>query len=149
MLVLVMAVALLGCTVENSGGTEGTPPPGDAYVEVLVHDGMIEIPSSAPAGTISFEISNPDDTDHSLAIRGPGVDERLDDELDPIETRVLTVNLVPGTYTVWCPVADHRGAGEEAVLEVSDVLPETDDGTSADPGVGPGEEQAPIEDEGP
>lgn len=140
-----LAVLIAGCTVDNTGSNEGRPPPGDLFVEVLLDEYAIEMPASAPAGTVSFEISNNDDVTHGFAIEGPGVSEQLDDELDPFETEVLTLELEPGTYTVWCPIGDHRERGMEAEIEITDApVPSETLG-----GVGPDDEQDPIEDEGP
>lgn len=140
---VVGATALAGCAREDDeNATEATPPPGDAFVEVLLDEYRIRMPSTAPAGTISFEISNTGDNGHSFAISGPGVDRELDDDLRPTETAVMTLELVAGTYTVWCPIGDHRDRGMEAELTVT--AGEADDGDTLD-GIGPSEQPADID----
>lgn len=55
-------------------------------------------------------------TAHSLAIRGPGVDEatrQLKPEKDTVD---LQARLSPGSYVLWCPVGDHRERGMEVDL---------------------------------
>ena len=143
---LSLVLILAACVTEDDNSTEATPPPGDAFVEVLLDEFSIEMPSEVGFGTISFEISNVGETTHSFAIEGPGVSEQLDEELSPTGTEVLTIELEPGTYTVWCPIGDHRAQGMEATLTVSDE-PAEGGGTTLD-GIGPSEEQEPIEGDG-
>lgn len=139
-------LVLAACVTEDGNSTEATPPPGDAFVEVLLDEYSIELPGEVGFGTISFEISNVGETGHSFAIEGPGVTEQLGSELSPTGTEVLTMELEPGTYTVWCPIGDHREQGMEATLTVTDE-PAQGGGTTLD-GIGPGEEQEPIEEDG-
>ena len=61
----------------------------------------------------------------------------------PLERGVLTVNLEPGTYSVYSPIGDDREEG----LEVTGPPPSQNAGEQ--PGVGPSDRQDPIEDEGP
>jgi hypothetical protein len=143
---LSLILVLAACVTEDDNSTEATPPPGDALVEVLLGEFSIEMPAEVGFGTISFEISNVGEMGHSFAIEGPGVSEQLESELSPTGTEVLTLELEPGTYTVWCPIGDHRDQGMEATLTVTDE-PAEGGGTTLD-GIGPSEEQEPIEGDG-
>lgn len=139
---------LAACTVDGTNENEGTPQPGDAFVIVSLDEFSIELPGSIAAGTVSFEISNSGDMEHSFAIEGPGVQDQLDDSLASNEEFVLTLELEPGTYTVWCPIGNHRDQGMEATLEVSDGPSATGEGAPLnDEGVQGSEEQAPITDD--
>ena len=148
---LVAAAALatlVACTTEDTNSSEGTPPPGDLFVEVLLDEFTIAMPDSVPAGTVSFEISNVGEMEHSFAIEGPGLEDgdEIADSLAPTETFVYTAELQPGTYTVWCPIGDHRGEGMEATIEVTEGAAGTDDGAQlGDEAVTPSEEQAPLD----
>lgn len=144
---IVLGLVLAACVTEGDDSTEATPPPGDAFVEVLLDEFSIEMPPEVGFGTVSFEISNVGETTHSFAIEGPGVSEQLDGDLSPTGTEVLTLELEPGTYTVWCPIGDHRDQGMETTLTVTDE-PAEGGGSTLD-GVGPSEDQAPVEDDGP
>lgn len=142
-----LAVCLLtACVTNERTENEGRPPPGDYFVIVHLMDDGIELPADIPAGTVSFEVENNGAEDHGFVIEGPGVSERLED-LDPLERGVLTLNLEPGTYSVYSPIDDDREEGLEATLEVTEAPPSQHAGEQ--PGVGPSDVEDPIEDEGP
>lgn len=147
--VAALSLAILSaCPVSERTENEGTPPPGDLFIQVIVTDDEIRIPSTAPAGTVSFEVENNGADDHGFAIEGPGVSEQLEDDLDATETGVLTVELEAGTYTVYSPTDDQREHGLEATIEIIEA--DTTDRQDGDqPGVGPSDQQDAIEDEGP
>lgn len=143
---LVVAFSLAGCFNERDENTnEGTnPSPGAVAVEVRLTDDAIELPSEIPGGQAQFEVSNAGEEPHGFAIEG--VDAALD-ELQPDQLETLRVELEPGTYTVYSPVEGDRDAGLEVELTVTE--PADDDGAPLnDEGVGPSEEQQPIEDGG-
>lgn len=142
----VTALVATACVRESDENTnEGTnPSPGAVAVEVLVTDAGIEMPAELPGPEIMFEVTNSGMAEHGFAI--DGLDERLDSLADG-ELATLRVELPPGEYTAYSPVEGDREAGIEAsftVIEGSD-----DDGAPLnEEGVGPSEEQDPIEDDG-
>lgn len=140
-----MVVALAGCINDERTENEGRPPPGDRFVIVLLSDDEMSLASEVAAGTVSFEIENNGTVEHGFAIEGPDVSERID-SIAPLDRDVLTVNLEPGTYTVYSPTGDDRAEGMEATIEVTEAppseFPEDQDG------VGPSEEQDEIDDDG-
>jgi plastocyanin len=153
-------LVLAACTSENDdNATEGTPPPGDAFAEVLLDEFTIEIPDTITAGTVSFEITNNGEMEHSFAIEGEGLEaDELEQSLAPNESFTYTAELEPGTYTVWCPIGNHRGEGMEATIEVTQAEggaegegegegeSEGDGGQNlSDEGVGPGESQEELD----
>lgn len=142
---LFAAASITACVTNERNENEGRPPPGDRFVIVHLTDDGIEMPSSIPAGVISFEVENNGDEDHGFVIEGPGVSERLE-ELDPGERGVATVTITPGTYTVYSPVDSDREDGLEATLQVTEAPPS--DEPAEQPGVGPSDVVDPIEDEG-
>jgi plastocyanin len=121
----VLAAAFLGamlvaCETEGDDTTtEGTPPAEGAAVEVVLTEFAIDMPASVPAGSVSFDIANSGTMAHNFEIEGQGIEESLDEDLDPNQAESLTVELEPGTYTVYCPIGNHREQGMEVELEVT------------------------------
>lgn len=143
----VLALALAGCFRESDENTnEGIDStPGEVAVEVLLTDTAIEMPDEIEAGPVVFEVTNSGTESHGFAIEG--VDGELPslrvDQLDTVRTE-----LEPGTYTVYSPVEGDREAGLERELTVTEAS-DSDGAPLGDEGVGPGEEQAPIDDDAP
>ena len=140
------SAALARCVADERTENEGRPPPGEFFAIVHLTDDGIKLPAEMDAGIVSFEVENNGTEPHGFAIEGPGVSERLG-TLDPLEREVLTVALVPGTYTVYSPAGDDRRQGLEAEVQVREsVVIET---LTEPPRVGPSDARDPIEDEGP
>lgn len=127
-----LAAMVSGCqgTDEQEPEAVGQPPgaaatdrPGPSVatstseVEVRLHDRLIEMPSSLPAGPTVFTVANTGAMVHGFEIEGVGL-ERAIERIEPDATETLTVDLAPGTYTVYCPVDNHRGEGMETELRV-------------------------------
>ncbi|MHB9026469.1 MAG: cupredoxin domain-containing protein [Armatimonadota bacterium] len=75
--------------------------------------------NQAPAGNVSFVVTNNGTAAHSLAIRGDGINQALPNALQPGESAILqVVNLQPGTYTLYCPVGNHAAMGMQATFTV-------------------------------
>ncbi len=96
---------------------DGAAPTGEV-IEVGLNDFYIDMPTSLPAGPVTFLITNYGPSVHSFAIDGPGIDEALTHELEPGQQGAFTVDLQPGTYAVICPVPGHRDSGMSLVLTV-------------------------------
>lgn len=71
------------------------------------------------AGTVKFQIKNEGATTHGLYVRGEGVDKGSR-EIAAGESASFSVALKPGTYEVFCPMADlsHKKAGMTTKLHV-------------------------------
>jgi uncharacterized cupredoxin-like copper-binding protein len=63
-------------------------------------------------------MSNDGDTTHAIEIDGPGVEDQASDTAGPGGTASVTVTLKPGTYTIYCPVANHRAMGMQTTFTV-------------------------------
>jgi plastocyanin len=103
---------------EGDTGTE-TPVLGAATVEVRLHGRTIEMPATLPPGETTFVVTNTGEHEHNFEIEGQGIEEELESNLQPGESGELTVDLRPGTYTVYCPVGDHREEGMVTTLRVA------------------------------
>ena len=72
-----------------------------------------------PAGPVRIELVNFGQDEHDLVLRrvGGSTVYRLPTVL-PGQRRVLSVRLRPGTYRLWCALADHAARGMRANLRV-------------------------------
>ncbi len=104
-------------TPEQPWTPDAAAPTGEV-VEVGLNDFYIDMPTTLPAGPVTFLITNYGPSVHSFAIDGPGIDEALTHELEPGQQGAFTVELQPGTYSIICPVPGHRDNGMSLVLTV-------------------------------
>ncbi|MFN8223861.1 MAG: hypothetical protein U0R50_11530 [Gaiellales bacterium] len=74
-----------------------------------------------PAGPVIVELYNRGEDDHDLALRrvGPGAVTRRIGVVAPGKVGELTARLRPGTFRLWCTLADHRARGMRATLVVT------------------------------
>ena len=115
-----------GEQTETTGAVPAATPAadtgGDAMVSgdqvpVSLTEFVVGMPTSLPAGEVTFAISNDGTITHSFEIEGGSLEEELETPLEPGQSATLTVTLEPGTYVVYCPVGNHRDQGME--IEVS------------------------------
>lgn len=106
--------------LEGSGEMEATP--GGA-VEVTLTDFRIDMPSTLPAGPTTFRITNAGKSEHNFEVEGEGIETELAQNLQPGESGTLEVDLRPGTYHVYCPVANHEERGMAVELMVTEPSP--------------------------
>jgi uncharacterized cupredoxin-like copper-binding protein len=72
------------------------------------------------AGSVTFRVKNSGRMTHGFYVRGEGVDKGSR-EIEAGQEASLTVTLKPGTYEVFCPMADlsHKAAGMTRKLIVT------------------------------
>ncbi len=72
------------------------------------------------AGAITFEVKNQGTVAPSVQVVGPGMDKGTR-QIGAREVATLTVTLKPGTYEVFCPLAEgsHKTAGMTQTLVVT------------------------------
>lgn len=114
----VIAPALEGGTPAASPAAAGDTAEANA-VSVLLTEFTIDMPAEIPAGPTTFEISNAGTIEHSFEIEGQGIEEELEQNLQPGETQTLELDLAPGTYEIYCPVDEHADKGMEMELTVT------------------------------
>jgi len=108
---------------DNAIGGDGGDDPVDpdqgavqSIVSVLLRESTITLNiTEVDAGTVIFQVTNDGVIVHALAIDGLDVST---DVLTPGETQFLTVDLAPGTYTLYSPVGEDLRRGMEAQLTV-------------------------------
>jgi hypothetical protein len=89
-------------------------------VDLVLLEWMIDIPNATRAGKVNFVITNEGARAHSLVIEGEGLVFELQAPLDPGASTILTADLPPGLYVLYCPLGEgeHREEGMEAALVV-------------------------------
>lgn len=109
-----VAVAITASACGGAGGDSG-----GATLEVVGTDALEFAPAelSAPAGTITIELTAEETVEHTFVI------EDLDDtevvSAAAGETTSGSVEVEAGSYTFYCSVPGHREAGMEGELNVA------------------------------
>lgn len=101
------------------GGTPAAESGDSNTVSVVLAEFAFDMPAELSAGPTTFEVSNAGTFPHNFDIEGEGVDEVFAENLQPGETQVLDLDLAPGTYRIYCPVANHADQGMEMELTVT------------------------------
>lgn len=104
----------------SPGGTAVVPDvSAGTTVVVLLEDRRIAVRETAiPPGPAVFTVTNGGDQLHNLYIEGPGVKKAAGDPIAENGTRTVSEVLQPGTYTLHCPILDHREKGELTTFTV-------------------------------
>lgn len=134
---LALLLALGACAdsdraeVETTAGdtaatTEREPAisPEGSGVDVGLTEFTIDMPHELPAGSTTFRVTNAGTIPHNIEIEGQGIERELERNLSAGQGGTLTVELEPGTYEVYCPVADHAERGMRLELTVTEPATE-------------------------
>jgi uncharacterized cupredoxin-like copper-binding protein len=103
-------------------------------VAVTLSEWKVELArDTVHAGPVTFRVKNAGTMTHGFYVSGPGVEKGSHDIPAGQEGR-LTVTLKPGTYDVYCPLADltHKAAGmvkKLVVIPGEDAAPVKKPGT--------------------
>lgn len=115
-LLVALVVAACGGGGQQGGGQQ-TAATGAATVNVTEKEWTIQFAtSSIKAGTVKFVIKNDGAVEHSFVIQGANVEV---DSIQAGQSKEVTVNLKPGTYTVLCNIPGHEEAGMKTTITVS------------------------------
>ena len=88
-------------------------------VPVSLTEFAIDMPTTLTAGEVTFAVTNDGEFTHSFEIENENIEEALETPLEPGQSAMLTVNLEPGTYEVYCPVGNHAEQGMELEVTVA------------------------------
>jgi uncharacterized cupredoxin-like copper-binding protein len=93
-------------------------------VAVQLTEFQLQMPTSLPAGPTTLSITNAGQLQHNFEIKSileeeDPVEQPLPPNLQPGETRLVAVDLTPGTYMAECPLADHAERGEKLQVTVT------------------------------
>ncbi|MGH9266252.1 MAG: hypothetical protein ACRD1D_16330 [Acidimicrobiales bacterium] len=114
------ALALVGCGGDDdpSSAAQGAQEPASASLSVVAKDIDFSADSyRATAGSVPITYRNNGTLPHTLVIEGVSgfkLEVRAKGDVDR-----GSVDLAPGTYTVYCDIVGHRQAGMEATLTVA------------------------------
>jgi len=130
-----------GSSSGSSGSSAAPPPPAassapaaGAGTAVTADETEFKIAlsqNSFAPGTYTFNAKNSGKFPHALTIDGPGVSNQATPTLKAGESGSVTVNLVNGTYTVYCPVDGHRDKGMQMTINVGGGGATTSSSTSS------------------
>jgi plastocyanin len=112
---LVLLVA--GCGSESTSGTDNAAV---SSLELSETEFALD-PSSLTAdtaGRTTIRVVNDGELEHALELEGNGVEEETD-TIAPGESAELTVDLAAGTYTIYCPIGNHRAQGMAGKIVVA------------------------------
>jgi len=91
---------------------DAVTPDNDARkVDVKLVEHRIEMPKHVAKGKTAFVVHNAGKEKHNFEIAGEGIDKKFMVDLGPDQTKVLHVDVKPGSYKVYCPVGDHEEEG--------------------------------------
>jgi plastocyanin len=88
-------------------------------VEVKLTEFTIEMPTTVPPGPVTFSVTNAGTMEHNFEIKSQGIEKKFDTSLKAGETRTLKADLTDGTYTIYCPLDDHKARGMHLELKVA------------------------------
>jgi uncharacterized cupredoxin-like copper-binding protein len=118
-------------TTETASATHPGSPGGTALVPevvagttvlVLLQEGSIAVrEQTIPPGPAVLTVENRGQEVHNLFIEGQGISRAAGDPIPEGQSATVDVNLQPGTYTLYCPIADHRTKGEQVQLTINTV----------------------------
>jgi plastocyanin len=112
----VAGLLLAGALVAAMPARRGNPVP----VNVKLSEWTVQLSeATAPAGQVTFAVTNGGSIPHALEVEGQGTEQQTP-LIQPGASATLTVNLKPGTYEVYCPVGEdsHKKLGMETHLKV-------------------------------
>ena len=106
----------------SPGGTAIVPSTASGTtVQVTLADGRIAVQGAdaIPPGPAVLTVNNTGPGVHNLFVEGPGVNKAPDSgTIASGGMTTLDVTFQPGSYTLYCPVQNHREKGEAVTLVI-------------------------------
>jgi uncharacterized cupredoxin-like copper-binding protein len=108
---LLALVAAAGCG-SSGGDTAPTGRPG-SVVDVTLRDYTIDCPScgSLAAGQVTFHVTNQGPSAHNLTVGQAATMLNTTQNFPEGQQRDVTVDLHPGSYTLYCSIPGHEAKG--------------------------------------
>lgn len=90
-----------------------------ATVVVMLTEGSVAVrEQTIPPGPAVLTVENRGKEVHNLYIEGEGINRAAGDTIAAGSSSVVDVNFKPGTYTLYCPVLNHREQGEQVQITI-------------------------------
>lgn len=90
-----------------------------ATVLVMITEGSIAVrEQTIPPGPAVLTVENRGKEVHNLFIEGEGISRAAGDTIAEGSSSTVDVNFKPGTYTLYCPVLNHREQGEQVQITI-------------------------------
>lgn len=100
---------LVGCAEQESEmQAEKSAPPVSNLAVSLRESDLSASAERVGKGSTQFTIVNDGQYPHGVVIRGNGFEQKIE-SVAPGSQTVVTIDLVPGTYELLCPLNDARG----------------------------------------
>lgn len=112
-----LLIALVAAACGGGGGQQGGTSGDAGTITVSEKEWAITFPSSSiKAGKVKLVIRNEGTIEHNFVIENAGVEV---DAIQPGQSKEVTAQLKPGTYTVVCNIPGHAEAGMKVTLTVT------------------------------
>ena len=106
-------------TAAGTGGGGGAAAGGQTVAMTAADFKFDPTDPTVKSGQVTFNLKNDGQTSHSLEIEDVnGQDQEIEGQVSPGQTGTLKVNLPPGKYEFYCPVANHKEMGMEGEVTV-------------------------------
>lgn len=94
---------------------------GTTVVVVLNENSIGVQGQSIPPGPAVLTIENAGKEVHNLFVEGSGISRAAGDTIPEGGSRTMDVSFQAGTYTLYCPVLNHRENGEQTTITIGDA----------------------------
>jgi uncharacterized cupredoxin-like copper-binding protein len=113
------ALLLAACGGSSSSSASSQAAGSGATVTAKeVEYSITPTPATIKAGSVTITAMNAGATTHQLTIEGNGISEKGTSNIAPGASANLTVDLKPGTYTLYCAIPGHEAAGMKTTIIV-------------------------------
>jgi hypothetical protein len=83
---------------------------------VTLNEKHIDLPKNLEPGKTAFVVRNAGKVKHNFEVKGEGIEKKFFADLPPDETKVLHVDLKPGTYKVFAQGEHEAGPTSELTV---------------------------------
>jgi plastocyanin len=113
------ALALCALILTSCGGSGAAVRERSHTVAITLDDYLIRPQTlHIPSGATTFHVTNRGRLGHTFRIRAKTRNVAALTTLQPGETKTKRTRLAPGTYTIYCVLANHEELGMYATLKV-------------------------------